>query len=76
MKCFCAVFVTKLVECCWFVVLVVVTAAATTIFVTLINIIFGFAIKTLIQKWGERIFSNKQLDRRVSIRIVMIMGLE
>jgi len=28
------------------------------------------------QKWGERIFSSQQLDRRVSIRIVMIMGLD
>ena len=27
-------------------------------------------------KWGERIFSNQQLDRRVSIRIVKIMGLD
>jgi hypothetical protein len=27
-------------------------------------------------KWGERIFSSQQLDRTVSIRIVMIMGLE
>ena len=27
-------------------------------------------------KVGERIFSNQQLDRRVSIKIVMIMGLE
>ena len=27
-------------------------------------------------KWGERIFSSQQLDRRVSIRIVTIMGLE
>jgi hypothetical protein len=28
------------------------------------------------QKWGERMFSSQQLDRRVSIRIVMIMGLD
>jgi len=27
-------------------------------------------------KVAERIFSSQQLDRRVSIRIVMIMGLE
>jgi hypothetical protein len=27
-------------------------------------------------KGRERIFSSQQLDRRVSIRIVMIMGLE
>ena len=27
-------------------------------------------------KWGERIFSSQQLDRRVSIRIVIIMGLD
>ena len=27
-------------------------------------------------KWGERIFSSQQLDRRVSIRIMMIMGLD
>jgi len=26
-------------------------------------------------KWGETIFSSQQLDKRVSIRIVMIMGL-
>ena len=31
---------------------------------------------TLMQKWGERIFSSQQLDRRVSIRIVMITGLD
>ena len=30
----------------------------------------------LMQKWGERVFSNQQLDRRVSIRIVMIMELD
>ena len=30
----------------------------------------------LVQKWGERLFSNQQLDRRVSIRIVMIMELD
>jgi len=29
-----------------------------------------------IAKVGERIFSSQQLDRRVSIRIVMIMGLD
>ena len=28
------------------------------------------------QKWGERIFSSQQLDRRVSNRIVMIMELD
>ena len=28
------------------------------------------------QKWGERIFSNQQLEMRVYIRIVMIMELE
>jgi len=27
-------------------------------------------------KWGERVFSNQNLDRRVSIRIVMIMELD
>ena len=27
-------------------------------------------------KWGERIFSNRQLEMRVYIRIVMIMVLE
>ena len=27
-------------------------------------------------KWRERIFSSQQLDRRVSIRIAMIMGLD
>jgi len=27
-------------------------------------------------KWGERLFSSQQLDRRVSIRIVMIMELD
>jgi len=27
------------------------------------------------QKWGERIFSNKKLAMRVYIRIVMIMAL-
>jgi len=27
-------------------------------------------------KWGERVFSNQQLNRRVSIRIVMIMELD
>jgi hypothetical protein len=43
MKCFYAVLVTKLVECCWFVVVVVVVVPA-TVFLTLINIIFGFAI--------------------------------
>jgi len=32
--------------------------------------------ETLMQKWGERIFSSQQLDRRVSIRIVMIMELD
>ena len=32
--------------------------------------------RRLLQKWGERIFSSQQLDRRVSIRIVMIMGLD
>jgi hypothetical protein len=26
--------------------------------------------------WGERIFSNRQLGRRVYTKIVMIMGLE
>ena len=25
------------------------------------------------QKWGERIFASQQFDRRVSIRIVMIL---
>jgi hypothetical protein len=30
----------------------------------------------LTQKLGERIFSNQQLERRVYIRIVVIMGLE
>ena len=30
----------------------------------------------LTQRWGERIFSSQQLDRRVSIRIVMKMGLD
>ena len=30
----------------------------------------------LMQKWGERIFSNRQLGTRVYIRIVMIMELE
>ena len=28
------------------------------------------------QKWGERIFSSQQSDRRVSIRIVMTVGLD
>ena len=28
------------------------------------------------QRWGERIFSNRQLGMTVSIRIVMIMVLE
>jgi len=28
------------------------------------------------QKWGERILSSRKLDRRVSIRIVMVMGLD
>jgi len=28
------------------------------------------------KKWGQRIASSQQLDRRVSIRIVMIMGLD
>ena len=32
--------------------------------------------ETLMQKLGERIFSSQQLDRRVSIRIVMIMELD
>jgi len=48
MKCFYAVLVTKLVECCWFVVVVlvvvVVVVVPATVFLTLINIIFGFAI--------------------------------
>ena len=30
----------------------------------------------LMQKWGERIFSSRQLGLRVCIRIVMIMELE
>jgi hypothetical protein len=30
----------------------------------------------LTQKWGERIFSNQKLERRVYLRIVMIMVLE
>jgi transposase len=29
-----------------------------------------------IQKWGERIFSNRKLGKRVYITIVMIMVLE
>jgi len=32
--------------------------------------------RRLMQKWRERIFSSQQIDRRVSIRIVMIMGLD
>jgi len=35
-----------------------------------------YHMKMLLGEWGERIFSNQQLDRRVSIRIVMIMGLD
>ena len=40
----------------------------------LINVVY--VNKILMQKWGERIFSNRQLGMRVYIRIVMIMGLE
>jgi len=33
-------------------------------------------LEDLMQKWGERIFSNLQLGMRVYIRIVMVMVLE
>ena len=35
-----------------------------------------FYWEILVQKWRERIFSNRQLGMRVHIRIVMIMVLE
>jgi len=35
-----------------------------------------FYSEILMQKWGERIFSNQQLGMRVFIRVVMIMVLK
>jgi hypothetical protein len=42
------------------------------------RLFFNIFISTeiLMQRWGERIFSNRQLGTRVYIRIIMTMVLE
>jgi hypothetical protein len=46
------------------------------VFIISLSTVRIFYQEFLTQKWGERIFSNQQLERRVYIRIVMIMVLE
>jgi hypothetical protein len=61
-------------------VVVVVAAAAVVVAVVsiiiIILIIIMFNRELLMQKWGERIFSNRLLGMRVYIRIATIMVLE
>ena len=44
--------------------------------ITFLSTIWKFSEEVLMQNWGERIFSNRQMGMRVCIRIVMIMVFE
>jgi exonuclease III len=45
-------------------------------FIIFLSTVRKFCSEILMQKWGERILSNRQLGIRVYIKIVMIMVLE